>query len=206
MNTKLKSGVSHLSAEKLVTFSRNVTTNMENNSFFPAPPVAIATVVETTNELDAVILKIAGGHIHLLKYRDELVKKLRGMLSALCAYCNVTGLGDVKVLETAGFPFAKDPSARMRPDKVQRVAAVKGDERFSVRLSWKGVKGRNGYIIECSYDPANPRSWKEVEGRCSKTHYTARGLEYGQEVSFRVAAYNNAGVGEWSNNVAIMVG
>jgi hypothetical protein len=200
-----KSGLSGLNALKMVAACRSIIARLEANPFFPALPYTTTEATAEVEELLRLQMLISTGHTHLVSLRKAQETKVRNIFSALCDYVNATAKGDGTMLESSGFPEAKNRAPRPTPDAVQRLSASQGHKSRSVKLTWLGSKLRTGYTIQKSYDPLDPESWKEVTSQCTKTHIVIEDLDFGRMVSFRVAAFNTAGVGDWSNKCDFMV-
>jgi hypothetical protein len=205
MSFKVKSGLSGLNPEKTIVFSRSVLTHMEGNPSFPSPPETPAEITVKADILQEVQQKILQGHIHLIPLRKSAMDAVHSSMSKLCTYVNLTADGNQSMLETSGFPFVKAHGPRPAPEQVSRLSVTQGNSSGCTKLKWKGEKSRAGYNYQLSYSPMEESSWISV-GQSTKPHAVVDGLEAGKRCWFRVAAYNAAGSGAWSEPVAFMVG
>ena len=98
--------------------------------------------------------------------------------------------------------------AKLSPLPAPSASAESGSAEGEIDLSWASVSGSDGYLIVYDEDSNNP-PWDPVQngnpGSGSDvgnvTSRTISGLTPGQEYYLAVAAYNSAGLGDYSNIV-----
>lgn len=88
-----------------------------------------------------------------------------------------------------------------KPAKVKKLTGIDGDK--SAILNWTKASRAEGYIVY-RYN-ATKKKWEVVKKDVKKLSYTDEKLKQGKIYKYRVAAYNNGGIGEKSSTVSISV-
>lgn len=88
-----------------------------------------------------------------------------------------------------------------KPAKVKKLTGIDGDK--SAILTWTKTSGAESYIVY-RYN-ATKKKWEVVKKGVKKLTYTDGKLKEGKIYKYRVAAYNNGGIGGISSTVSVSV-
>ena len=124
---------------------------------------------------------------------------------------------DTEKWKDAGFKLGEESAPVGKPAKVENLSVTTTETSGDADLSWDGLKKVNGYKIQFMESEAAPAAlaappppsesgWKSATPDIStKSKVTVTGLTAGKFTSFRVAAFNAAGTGAWSNPVGRII-
>jgi hypothetical protein len=197
---KIKINVSQLPmSEKLIKGSEFI--NMGNgNGNVPGNTAAIAALTAAQTALAAAVQaceearniakqRTADCHAALAVWNEAV--------SNLAAFTQSATDGDAGKILSAGFDVCLPPVPLPIPDAVTGVTVrLNGSPGYS-KISWKAVAGAEGYLVQGSPDPITPTSW-EQPFISKKTKCEGNGASPGQKYWYRIAAFNSAGQGPWS--------
>ena len=89
------------------------------------------------------------------------------------------------------------PSPLPLPDQVMSLNVLLNGSPGHSKLNWEAASGADGYLVQGSPDPITATSWTQSIVS-TRTTFVANGATAGQKYWFRVAAFNAAGQGPWS--------
>lgn len=132
--------------------------------------------------------------------RDAALEVWTEAVNALAAYTqSVTG-GDAAKILSAGFDVRKAPSPIPVPPAVTGLTVQLTDMPGHSKVSWNESAGAEGYLLQGSPDPTDPTSWTMPVVKM-KTKTDANGASPGQKYWYRLAPFNAAGQGPWTEPV-----
>jgi hypothetical protein len=202
---KVKVGLSRLSVADLTLRSAQILPHLENNPHFPHLPYTTEEMYAERQQLIEYQKEVQSGNYGMRLLRDAVQRDLLHHVDCCAQYVNLVAKGDVEILVTSGFELR---SARQTPELPPQISSIKVVNHIavgSVKVFWKGVRSRKYYKVECTNDPSDLTSWKDM-ATSTETHTIISKLPIGQYTYFRVAAVNVKGHGEWSNEAKLMVG
>jgi hypothetical protein len=82
------------------------------------------------------------------------------------------------------------------------LAAVVSDDRSTVEVSWNAVNGATGYVLQRA-EGSPPGTFEQVGGDLTETTYSDTDIVVDAAYSYRVAAVNDAGTGNFSGVVSV---
>lgn len=203
MKHKVKAGITGISIQLIIAHVRYVLSRLTGNSNFPNPPYSLLEMEADVDALDAMNQQVIAGNRTITPSRDAMLSTVRIKVNATAAYVNATAMESVFALESSGFAMVKTRSPRPVPEQVIKVECINLNPTGSAKVSWKASKERDFYVLEKRVGDGPHSVWEEVE-HTTKTHCIVTGLEFRQDVYFRVSAVNSAGKSLWSD-VAMLV-
>jgi len=136
---------------------------------------------------------------------DKNVKRelLEDSLLTLAIRCGQIAAGDLVKFHSSGFETRKPAEPIGKPDKPEEVEATDGTLAGSIQLTWKPVDGAVVYFAEMTESPQNAATWQlvhpEKNGASTKSETLVGALTSGKRYWFRIAGFNAAGLGAWSD-------
>ena len=159
----------------------------------------------TTSELYD---KVQGGREDLRSDFETNLKILWGMIGDLLFYVNMLFRGQADKISKSGFPQSAEPIQNAVPGQLVIKHIKDGKEEHSAKITLvKGsgfgpnVKGRLKYKLQMAENEPTEINFKDVLETSSRFAIIKKGLLHGKEVYFRIAAWNSAGQGLWSDVV-----
>ncbi len=193
-------GLTGLTPTQLVERGRNHVASMTGNPAYTTPTPTMAVITAACNALEAADLAVQknGGKLDYLA-RNQRAKELRALIKLLAGYVQAASGGDPEKITSAAFETRKVPKpvgAMPAPGNMRaRITPMPGE----LDLRWDRAKGRIIYVLEmCLSDIFVEANWKQY-AMVAKNFFTAKGLESGKSVSFRVVAVGAAGPGPASD-------
>lgn len=117
-----------------------------------------------------------------------------------------------------GFKLGEEPGPVGIPGKVEGLSVTNNEVSGTADLQWEPLTKVNGYKIQFMESESAPAAlaapppppsesiWKPATPDVStKSKITVTGLSAGKFTSFRLAAFNSAGTGAWSNPVGRII-
>ncbi len=203
--SRIKSGLSGLSALELIAKAQHIVTQMTGNPTFAAPIPALASVTTAANELSTAIDDAeTGDHLEVL-IKDAKYTALANLLRQLALYVGNVANGNTLIIESSGFEVASPPSPVGSLPAAQNVQAKNTGFPGMVKVTWDAVPKARGYIAEMTTtDPNSPATVWAEKGHPTSARIEVDGLTPGQNYWFRVIAIGSAGLGEPSDPAAVM--
>ena len=187
--------------KNVITFAQSVTSALTGNPHFPAPTPTLATFqadVAALNTAEAAVLSRTKG---AAVARDAKLAVVRTDLENLKVYVQsvaalATPSDAAAIIESAGLTIRK-VTLHDKP----ALAAKQGSVSGTVNLAAKAAPGRAAYVWQYSTDQ---KTWTPVPQTLQAKTGIA-GMTAGTQYYFRVQPVTNAGVGDWSQTVVLMV-
>ncbi|MCF8277926.1 MAG: fibronectin type III domain-containing protein [Flavobacteriales bacterium] len=219
---RVKLGFSRFSITVKILRARMIVQSMTGNpNFSTLPPEidlpVIADAIDLLEKTAQAAIK-GGTDKNLAKYLADAT--LVGLMSKLQDYVQVASNGDPLVIESSGMEVRRERVPAVLLDAVNNPDATVGKNAGEVLVTWDGLAGSKGYVVEMKL-PANaiPQAipdggntdvmlpsaaaseWVRID-TVTKSRLVVQGLETGQVYSFRIAAFNAAGQGAYSQTVS----
>jgi hypothetical protein len=185
----------------VVSFAESVASALAGNPHFPSPTPTLATFRSDLAALDAAEAATLSRTKGSVEARDARLAILRTDLATLRAYVQTVaeraapGDADV-IIASAGLRLRK-PRVYAKP----LLAAKQGPVTGAVHLAAKAPSKRASYIWQYSTDQT---AWTAAP-QTMKARAELAGLTAGTRYFFRFHAVTKAGVGDWSQTVALLV-
>jgi hypothetical protein len=129
--------------------------------------------------------------------RDAALEAWTEAVNNLAAFTQSATGGDAGKILSAGFDVRKPPTPIPVPVGVTGLTVqLNGSPGYS-KVSWNPSAGADGYLLQGSVDPITATSW-ETPVISKKTKIDANGASAGEKYWYRVAPFNSAGQGPWS--------
>lgn len=218
---RVKLGFSRFAITVKIFKARYIVTQMTGNPNFPTLPTEIDLPVITA-AIDALETAAQGAAkggtdktlaMHLAATAlDELMVKLQD-------FVQVASNGDPLKIESSGMEVRKEREPAVLLGAVQKPNAKPGGNPGEIIVSWAGMDGSKGYVVEMKLpvpatapDPVTSGSDEDVVAATTiewirvdtvtKLKLVVKGLDTGTVYSFRIAAINSAGQGSYSQQVS----
>lgn len=199
---KVKYNMRDISNSEFLLRTRAIQGHLSQPMFDTITP-SPSEVLPLLEQLEILMQKVMNGDASYVPQRNELRTSIRKMVSRQCQGVNSLSGGEVTILEQSGFELYKEREARPVPRQVSVVEVANGNNSGEVKLEFSKPKYADSYIVQMSI--AVEDDWKTVATTNQRklVLYHVPEKEYAY---FRVAAFNNRGMGEWSNTVRLVVG
>ena len=146
---------------------------------------------------DALVAAVNGGKADT-QAKNDLRESLEDALTYLANECSYRARKDKTMFLSSGFDIRSSGSAQGLRPKPTGLEAEEGMEDASIALDWNPDPKADSYVVQMTTNIGNANSWVGI-GFPTAAHFVATGLTKGQQVWFRVAAVNPAGVSDWSD-------
>ncbi len=222
---RVKLGFNRFAISVKILRARMIVQSMMANPIFiniPAEialPLIMAAIDDLEKKAQAAIK--GGTDKTLAMYIAETY--LVGLMSKLQDYIQVASNGDPLIIESSGMEVRRERVPSILLDAVNNPKANVGKNPGEVLVTWEGMSGATGYVVEMilpegiipvpSVDPIpsgadtevitkNPvTEWVRID-TVTKNRLLVAGLVTGKVYSFRIAAFNAAGQGAYSQVVS----
>ena len=194
--SKIKLNLKNLTAEKLITFVKQIVQNLTGNAYFPTTTPPIGEVDDAADKYQDSLVDEAAAKKNWID-KTEIAHQRRGTLELKTTQLgndieNKSG-GDAEKIKSSGMGVEAKP---VRSDKVlpkpTGLAATTGDSDGEIDLNWDSEKGAKSYRIEICGDPIDKTKWVTVK-TATKSKAAISGLVSRQCYWFRVCAINTNG-------------
>ena len=192
--SKVKMGLTGLTATELVAYAQSIHDKMNGNANFPTPAPSLAdlqTAIDTLAAANAAVDANGGRTEHL--NRTNAVNALKNLLRSMSGYVQATSDGDGDIILSSGFEVVRRATRIGKLPAPIDLLAKLTDFHGQVRLNWSPVHGAHLYQVYMNpTDPNDEGAWVSV-GSITKSEYLVEGLETGRFYWFRVNAIGTAG-------------
>jgi hypothetical protein len=199
--SKVSLNVSKATAQEVAVKAAMIVSKMSGNALFPTPAPALTNITNTVTLLNAKLAEQSNAQ-QTWQQRTQEVQNLRQDLIALLttesAYVQALSGGDEAKILSAGFSVRKSPSIVGLLPAPKKVLAEAGGNDGEIIGTWERVEGSTGYIVELSNDISSPDNWA-YQATVTKAKCKISGLETGTRIWIRVAPFNGAGQGDYSD-------
>ncbi|MFT6210637.1 MAG: hypothetical protein ACJATE_001258 [Bacteroidia bacterium] len=224
---RVKLGFSRYATAVKILRARMIVQSMTGNTnFVTVPPeIDLAVITEAIDELEkrAQAALKGGTDKTLAKYIAEA--HLTDLMSKLQDYVQVASDGDPLIIESSGMEVRRDRVRATLLDAIENPKANVGKNPGDILVTWDGFSEATGYVVEMKLPegilpkPTGTESspvggdtdvitsitaaaqWIRID-TLTKNRLVVEGLMTGQVYSFRIAAFNTAGQGAYSQVVS----
>ncbi|MGE8291161.1 MAG: hypothetical protein ACN6ON_05765 [Sphingobacterium sp.] len=193
-------------AEMLLAVER-IMSCIKNNALFPAPVPSLAKISEAHSDYHDTILAAANGGKYYRAARRESKECLAKLMQQLVHYVNIQCDGDLVKLYQSGFPVLSEKKVGKAPDMPTSAYLRDGRVSGEVAFGFTPV-GRDmlyGYCFATGLTADGEPLWSAEEKTSRSFRAYKSGFEIGQQVYFRVRAYNKHGESNWTAAVMLRV-
>jgi hypothetical protein len=187
--SKIKTGLSRLNAVQLVSKAQDIVDAMTDNTNFPTPTPALASITAKIEMLETAIRKAQWRDKRFMAARNEQMVELKKMLMTLSEYVSITAQGDREVILSSGFGVAKEPEPITELRQPKNLGTILCKQEGRVKLNWDSVPGALNYLVDMTTtNPASGEASWSVAGYTSKSRFQIDNLPSGVKYWFRVRA------------------
>lgn len=222
---RVKFGFSRFAVSVKILRARYVVGSMTGNpNFSTIPPhLALAIITAAIDRLETTAQAALKGGTDKTLARNVAEAELSELMNQLQDYVQVASGGDPIIIESSGMEVSQERTPAVLLPSVQNPAARPGGNEGEVYLTWNGMPGAKSYVVEMllpsgSVVPPREPVPGEIPGEggevvmtsmsewiridtVTRRNLTVKGLESGKRYSFRIAAINSAGQGDYSQTV-----
>ncbi|MFT3934778.1 MAG: hypothetical protein QM726_14230 [Chitinophagaceae bacterium] len=181
---KIEKDYKRCSKASLVSRASGVFGSMKGNPLFPAPPLALETVQETTIQLEANIIEAQNRDRLKAAQKNAVAIKLIGLLDQLAAYVNSVAKGDEVILLASGFLIVTTSSDTEEFGPVKNFTVVLGKVSGTVKVSVKRITGATSYHLCYGIDDGEKTVWLHMVRPQSR--FLVKGLQPGKTYVFKM--------------------
>jgi hypothetical protein len=196
----IKLNIRNLSVAAKIAKGQNIITKETANPNVPGNTAVLAafaakqTALEAANQ--AVLAAREAGRLATLA-QTNAEYEWRGALTLLAAFTETATGGEAEKILTTGFDIREAGTPIPLPGAVENLMVKLNGFPGHSKITWKPISGADGYVIQGSVDPITATSWTEPV-IATKASVNGNGAAPGQKYWYRVAAFNAAGQGPWS--------
>jgi hypothetical protein len=197
---KIKTNVAGQPLTKKLAKGTLVIDMSTDNPNVPGNEALVAALAEAQAELTAAVAAAAEARLTSIQRTLEqsaAEKKWRARLNALASYTEAITGGAPNLIVGTGFDVRAEPTPTHVPGPVGAVTVETTATPEQSKLKWEPLPEADGYVAEGSADPKSESSWTHRE-ITTKAGLLANGALAGRPYWYRVAAFNSAGQGPWS--------
>lgn len=199
---------------------------MTGNGSYPTPQPDLVAITTATDILERAAQEALKGGTDKTLAKHLAEANLNDLMSQLQDYVQVASQGDPLVIESSGMEVRKERTPATLPPAVLDARAYVGGNPGEIDLIWGGISGAKSYVVEMQLpdpkeEPLPPipdpieddgtavmtegvtatDQWIRID-TVTKRKLTVKGLDTGKVYSFRMAAINAAGQGDYSQAVS----
>lgn len=198
--SQIKLGISRMPIEQKLTLGQNIITASTANPNVPGNTAVLAAFSTTQTTLQAKLATAVAARSAsktCTTAQTDADAAWIARLLALAAFTQSATSGDAEKIESAGFSIRGTPAPVPLPTQVMSLNVLLNGTPGHSKLSWQIVPVAEGYLVQGSPDPITATSWAQSIVS-TKANFSANGATAGQKYWYRVAAFNAAGLGPWS--------
>jgi len=182
----------------MLALMRNVVAKMTGNAFFATPAVKLVDLTAKADALEVAIEAATYGSRSSKLARNQLLREGGAMLTMQANYVRATCEGDALMLDSSGFPLAKQHDPLPPPQPPGDLKVVRTLEVGVLKVQWKAMRGTMVYYVEMQEEGTTPWTRILTTGRVK---HVISDLTTGKEYSFRVQVLGKNGLSGMSETV-----
>ncbi len=194
----IKLDLNNLNAAKVAERLSIYKTMLTGNPDFPTTSPSVAELDTALGQLTALMVSASNGDRLQIELRDQKQKECEDMIRQLGYDIQHQSHGDSEKIHSAGFETRKGKSPSELPAQAQGLKAKLGVFPGTIKLRWRAVKLRSGYVVQMTTTPADSNSWSTIH-KGGKVTFEVTGLQPATVYYFRVFAFNSLGDGPVSD-------
>lgn len=223
---RVKLGFSRFAVSVKIQMARFIVSKMSGNANYPTPTPSLGDIKIATDDLELKTQAALKGGTDKTLEKNLAEKFLDGQMSSLADYVQVASGGDAIIIESSGMEVQKERSKAVILGPILNPNATVGGNPGEILLTWEGMPGAKSYVVEMQVPQAvkplppaqqpipsgdgsdvmseNANSsvqWMRID-TVTVRRLLVKNLETGKVYSFRVAAINSAGQGDYSQVVS----
>lgn len=221
---RVKFGFSRFAVSAKILRARYVVSSMTGNpNYATLPPnLMMPTITAAIDLLESTAQAALKGGTDKTLARNVAEAALSDLMNQLQDYVQVASGGDPIIIESSGMEVANERVPAVLLSAVQNAAARPGGNEGEIIVTWNGMPGAKSYVVEMllPQDKVTPlpvpgevpapggevvmttgSEWMRID-TVTKRNLTVKALESGKRYSFRIAAINSAGQGDYSQTVS----
>ncbi|MBP7496800.1 MAG: hypothetical protein KA792_03965 [Bacteroidales bacterium] len=204
MSTRLSKAVMAVKTQKdykaLLELTDSSTSAMETNiATFANPNPTLAELRAQADIVRGYAARVDAGDHTVLELRNEASVTLYRMHQQELIYVNEIGNNDRGILSLSGYKVTDEPNPHPLPAQIIIKRIIDGDSPNTAKIYIESVGQHDlNFIVEKTTTPDDETSWKVALCNSSSRELIISNLVYGQEIWFRICAYNKNGQGLWS--------
>ena len=181
----------HVRDNDLTEVSQLIVDRLTGNTYFPTPPVLLATVQTSIDDYSAANVKAQDGTKMDTANKNAKRKILEGQLAQLADYVNDTAKGDLVMLESSGCPLTKVPEPIGILPAPESFDVSEGEDPGEAKIDIQVVPRASGYlvlyrVVEEGIDTPPDAEWQRKS--LNKATGLITGLQSGKKCEFKAAA------------------
>jgi hypothetical protein len=204
-------GWSRYSDAQLYMLGLNVFQRMKNNPFFPDPPVSLADLEHVLDKhRGSMAATVDGGNPQAYAEKDHWRAELTLLLRRLAHYVDDTCKGDpanTYMLVSSGFEAQPQSRTSPQPLDIPRILRIKQGQTGEL-IIYPTPLGRQAKFYYVDWKPVNepdtPEAWKQKKAPSARGGVRIDNLNPATVYAFRVCAFGNLGLTDWSPIVTRM--
>lgn len=200
---KVKPAIAKLSTDSFITRVQFICSKMVDTAFATIVPTA-AEVLDKCNEMQTLQRLITNGNRGLIPQRNQVRSEVNTMVSRQCDGVNMLAYGDLTILNKSGMELFKKRTPLTVPPKVEKLTLSNANTAGDVSVSFSATEKRFVQVQACQ-NMTTESAW-HIVAMPTKNKCVVTDMPVGAYTYFRVCAINDAGPGEWSDVVRLMVG
>jgi hypothetical protein len=171
--------------------AQSVLNGMTGNASFPAPPIAVADLVNATKAYSDALVTAAGKDKVKISAKNDARKVVEDMLTTLAQYINYSSAGQKTVLLSSGFSVSADTKAGTTLGEPQNFSLLPGAISGEMMISIDSVANARNYVFQYAKSPVQNDAWStEVS---SYPYFNLTGLQPLTMYDFRILVGGNKG-------------
>ena len=172
------------------------------SSVYTTPAPTLASITAAVKLLEDDELDVENGVHDAVTIRDRQEKVVDNLMISFLVYVQLTSGGDHVKIESITIAVKGGKTAPHPMGKVLGVSGDVGSFAGQSLLKWKKMVGAKFYTIQTSADGTT--NWACIGLPVTITKALITGLVTETGASYRVAAGNTTGIGEWSYPIRVM--
>lgn len=172
------------------------------NSVYTTPAPTLAAITAAVKLLEDDELDVDNGVHDAVTIRDRQEKVVDNMMISFLVYVQLTSGGDQVKIESTTIAVKGGKTAPHPMGKLLGVSGDVGSFEGQSQLKWKKMAGAKYYVVQTSADGTT--NWVAIGQPVTITKAVITGLVTETGASYRVAAGNSTGIGEWSYPIRVM--
>jgi len=193
----------NLKPTEKVDKATKIVNHMTGNANFATPAPTLPVVQAAADALNTALLNL-DGNTEKTAIKNMAEAELDSLVNSLGGYVQAASEGDEVKILSSGFEVRKQRTPATVLGPVAGLTIKLGANPGEVVFKWKGIKGGNLNAVVYAENPVEGAEMRPI-AQTTKSRITISNLQRGVVYYFRIAVINSAGIGPWSEAIAIRV-